>query len=569
MAAAASEDESVALAPPAEDEEVRQLKDLFSGARPSPLSAGVYYRYRMTQENAKRAEEERQAKVVRESLRKEAMQRKQEVTKARRAEEVKLKTEKAAQRALTARNQQSGKVVRELYQEGQRQSAQQRAEFLEEVRLRAKEFKEIESTLEEEQWAKVEEKREAFARERAEQQDKLQKRLEIERLELSTHTARVKWEVQTGLKGAFTERTRIKRGKAEDKRQEAAVHKEFFAQMDEERMRKAAANRSATLARRNTVTKARADIIVRNQLMAKQADRTIDRRLKEARQRTIDEKKQKRLQIFASRYVPQEAANEFDGSVFRRLYSMDDVADQEIAKANRELAKKLSQVVARTDDDVMDEAAGMARADMAEESRERKAAEEAERAAENAAMRERIANAVSKTDDDISDEAAGFARAKMAEESVARRAAEAEELRQENQEYFKMISNTAAKTDDDITDDAAGAARLEAAADSQARKAAEQAAQDAENEEMRQRLLTTGARTDDDISDEAAGEARAVVAAESAARKAREAEELSSKVVNERKRIAAVTTKTDTDISDETAGMAREGYDLHWRGDGR
>jgi len=325
-------------------------------------------------------------------------------------------------------------------------------------------------------------------------------------------------------------------------------------------MRKAAANRSATLARRNTVTKARADIIVRNQLMAKQADRTIDRRLKEARQRTIDEKKQKRLQIFASRYVPQEAANEFDGSVFRRLYSMDDVADQEIAKANRELAKKLSQVVARTDDDVMDEAAGMARADMAEESRERKAAEEAERAAENAAMRERIANAVSKTDDDISDEAAGFARAKMAEESVARRAAEAEELRQENQEYFKMISNTAAKTDDDITDDAAGAARLEAAADSQARKAAEQAAQDAENEEMRQRLLTTGARTDDDISDEAAGEARAVVAAESAARKAREAEELSSKVVNERKRIAAVRRSAELGLgfgSAEESGSQR------------
>ena len=53
---------------------------------------------------------------------------------------------------------------------------------------------------------------------------------------------------------------------------------------------------------------------------------------------------------------------------------------------------RIDSTAARTDDDVMDEAAGFARAEVAAASKARKAAEAAELAQENAEMRERIKN---------------------------------------------------------------------------------------------------------------------------------------------------------------------------------
>ena len=42
----------------------------------------------------------------------------------------------------------------------------------------------------------------------------------------------------------------------------------------------------------------------------------------------MEDKKQTRLKTFSQRYVSAEAAADFDGSVYRRLYTMDDYAEK-------------------------------------------------------------------------------------------------------------------------------------------------------------------------------------------------------------------------------------------------
>ena len=72
-------------------------------------------------------------------------------------------------------------------------------------------------------------------------------------------------------------------------------------------------------------------------------------------------------------------------------------------------------------------------------------------------MKSLVKNVGQRTDDDIMDEAAGKARLEMAAASKARKEAEAKRLAEENAAYKKRFDkkNVEQRTDDDIMDEGA------------------------------------------------------------------------------------------------------------------
>ena len=148
---------------------------------------------------------------------------------------------------------------------------------------------------------------------------------------------------------------------------------------------------------------------------------------------------------------------------------------------------KKEEVAQRTDDDIDDEPAGIARKAYAKASEEARQREAAEQDARNAVMRGKIKNVEQRTDDDIMDEAAGRARLELAAASKARKASEAKELARRNAEMKQRLEKVAVATDDDIMDEEAGRMRLELAAASKARREEEAKQMRQHEEEYRKR----------------------------------------------------------------------------------
>jgi len=144
----------------------------------------------------------------------------------------------------------------------------------------------------------------------------------------------------------------------------------------------------------------------------------------------------------------------------------------------------------RTDSDIMDEAAGRARIEMAKQAKVKREKEKKELARKNAEMRKKLNEQrnIARTDDDLDDEEAGRMRAVLAAQSKARRAKEEANLDKQNASIFKSIRNTGVRTDDDIMDEAAGIKRLEMAAASKARKEQESSDLKAKNAAIGERL---------------------------------------------------------------------------------
>ena len=123
---------------------------------------------------------------------------------------------------------------------------------------------------------------------------------------------------------------------------------------------------------------------------------------------------------------------------------------------------------AQTDHDLLDDVAAdgttyaATREKKAQEAEEGKRRAMLQRQATQAQLKKIKSEAKAKTDDDIMDEAAGMDRGKAAAASKARREAEEKKRREQNKEMQERIKNTTSKTDDDISDDPAGAARGEA-----------------------------------------------------------------------------------------------------------
>ena len=146
------------------------------------------------------------------------------------------------------------------------------------------------------------------------------------------------------------------------------------------------------------------------------------------------------------------------------------------------------------------------RACLSQESRQRKAAEQAALTQENAAHKQRRDAAGPRTDFDISDEEAGRMRGVLAEESRQRKAQEQAEIEEGNAELRHLVKTVGSRSDHDIMDEDAGKLRLERAKESMARKAAETQALVARNNEIRARLRAAASnqRIDNKIDDEAA-----------------------------------------------------------------
>ena len=107
----------------------------------------------------------------------------------------------------------------------------------------------------------------------------------------------------------------------------------------------------------------------------------------------------------------------------------------------------------RTDDDIMDEAAGRARIAMAKESKARRAKEAKELKAKNKAMKKRLAEQrkTQRTDDNLDDEEAGKMRAVLAAKSKARREQQRADLNKKNSAVFGKIQNADDKTDSEYS----------------------------------------------------------------------------------------------------------------------
>eukprot|EP00966_Prymnesium_polylepis_P185850 4308267-Prymnesium_polylepis.1 len=94
-----------------EELEVEELRDLFAGARDSPVPVGVYVKFLSSQENRIKADNARKERAERDEIRAEAARKQYEQTQTRRAA---VRTRKLAERkAVTARAQECGREVRE------------------------------------------------------------------------------------------------------------------------------------------------------------------------------------------------------------------------------------------------------------------------------------------------------------------------------------------------------------------------------------------------------------------------------------------------------------------------
>jgi hypothetical protein len=153
-----------------------------------------------------------------------------------------------------------------------------------------------------------------------------------------------------------------------------------------------------------------------------------------------------------------------------------------------------------------------------------------------------------RTDDDIGDEEAGRMRAQLAEESRSRKAAEAARIKKANEENRKRLAGVTARTDDGdgligggSPGSSPGTSPWKLASRSQSPKRDElgevrdllqQRFKDRVKEENKahmERLASMKPTIDDDTEDDATGEARARLKVESAERRKAEAQALRAK----------------------------------------
>ena len=160
-----------------------------------------------------------------------------------------------------------------------------------------------------------------------------------------------------------------------------------------------------------------------------------------------------------------------------------------LKRQNTAVSARLKASTAVVDNDIMDEAAGQARIAAAAASEERRKNEQAFMQKRNKDMRDRVrrAGSIARSDDNIDDEAAGIARIAMREASHARRAAERKELARANAAQRAALAATQAGTDFTIDDDEAGRYRAVKAEEARVRR-------EREAEQLKQHALNTRAR---------------------------------------------------------------------------
>ena len=540
----------------------------FGGVRASPVAAGVYGRYKMSLENLSKGEQARQDRLARDEVRTQMREEQYEETQERR-NRVRGRNE-LAKRNLIQFNLEQGHVVREERAEIERKMEERREQVRADYRARAEQsyggYGSLDARLDAEEQAMQEAVRQQAQTERQARRTALR---EARRSMAEKNRAMAEMrrrDTADRLAYAFSERDRKRAEGAEDKRAESARALARFADNEVERLTKAA--ETIDLVQSNHLKAKGAREARRNEKVQRMAalERLEEAEWSRHKDDDMATRRETRNKIFASRYVSREEAIQFDGSNFRKLFAMDDVADAEIELANVEILQRIEMVQQRTDDEIDDDAAGLARSTFAAESVERRERKNREMARENAKLRARIKSKQPAVDDLLDNEAAAVRRREMAAEADARREKEAALAAERNGILRQRVVTAKAATDNDVSDDEVGAARRLAAAESAARKKAEAKRIAQENAALRQRIAATAARTDDDVMDEEAGGARAKMAAQSKANRLAQSAQLAKENAAKRERLKNVKAVVDDDIDDDPAGMARAGYDLHHRG---
>lgn len=533
-------------------------EDLLSETRGSTVMAGVYVRYEKSLENQAKAMKAREERQERDQVRQEMEQQQYDETQERR-NRVRGRNQEAKTNLVT-RNLERGQTVRDERVEIEGILDARREEIRQEHLRKYESLVGRDGRLDAQEEATDEaERQEATAARKARHAAVVEARKQ----RAETNHARaesLRMENAARLAQAALERDRKKAEAARQKREDSARALAQGAEREEEQRARALEIRerlNAQRAKAELGKEARRKLIERSGKQELETNRAFEAEFVETKERTFREKQDVRNKVFGSRYVDRASADQFSGSAFRKLHTMDDKADAEIAAQNLEILERIETVEPRTDDWMLDEAAGEARATFAAASAERKAREAAEIEQANAEMRERIFNQEALVDDLLDNEAAATRRGELKEASEARRQADAELARERNREMRDRIESVKAKTDDDVADDEAGAERIRAAEESRARKKAEAERIASENAAMRQRISSTAAVTDDDVMDEEEGMARAKLAAQSKKERKQEAAMLAKSNKEKRERLKNVKAIVDDDIDADPAGVAR------------
>ena len=490
------------------------MPDLFHGQRDSAVSIGVYTKYVTAMENRRMAEESRREKKEREMLRAEEQRQKlEEALALKAAEDQSRERRQAGRKVLVERRGETVRAMREKKAQLREERESMHKGFIDSFQGRVKERREADHKMDAREEAEAEYRRQEAAKSRGEHRQRLEARKATDEEMTKQRASSVGPVLKSALSGGGKSARWLKQEADKQKvaANVAAMHARLAAAREadeQERQRRVTANKALAQASREKAAKARKACVTQNRLTAvTHQEKLIGMKDRDTIER-LEEIQKHHDQIFRHRYVGAEEATEFARSSVRKLYSMDDAAEEEIAQQNAQLLQRILSTQARTDDDVMDEDAGMARGALAAARKAQKEAERAALEAANAEYRHKLANVQAKTDDDMTDEAGWQARNEIAAAHKAQKEAERAALEADNAEYRHKLANVQAKTDDDMTDEAGWQARNEIAAAHKAQKEAERAALEADNAEYRHMIKTTKSKTDDDIMDEEAGMAR-------------------------------------------------------------
>ena len=558
------------MADASEHTELMELSQLFGSQRMSSIPVGLYVKFEVSQENIQKAELARQEREERDRVREERRLRLAQQIAERKARVIGRNEQ--AKIDLRERNLETGKLLRQRKAEWDEMRDNEKKTLFAETKAKADFARANDGRLDGLEEASAEaERREAAAARRA--------RIAAAR-SFRSNLASTKREraeaIKSDTKRAISHRNQLitttKTQQAEKKRLEAAQGEAMRQAEEQARMARVAANREATLRSHTNAIQARNEVLHKKMLEGQRRDADASTQVRAAKTHLLRDNQQKRLHQFSSRYVTSEEAALFDQSQFRHYYLMDEIAEDEIARANSDLLQRIKSTAAITDNNINDDLAGEQRARAAAESRARKIAEAKRIQEQNAALQNKLMAIKAVVDVDVTDEAAGAARIEAAAASKARREAEAAKLKQENLQMRERLKAAKAVTDDDVTDDVTtladgtvvkGGGRDKAAAESKARKAAEAKARAKANAEMKEKIKNTAARTDDDVNDDImeGGKTGAQIRKEKeAALKKQRAEEQKKRDEENAKmkeRLKNVKAVVDDDISDEMAGKAR------------
>ncbi|KAL3902392.1 MAG: hypothetical protein SGPRY_012084, partial [Prymnesium sp.] len=374
--------------------ELAELHDMLSDARDSAVPVGVYVKYLSSEQNKIKAEAVRREREERQARRAEMARERQEHAQAVR-DSLRERNQKGRQ-ALVAHKQHRAREVRHLEfqwdEVRKKQDEQQRLAMATQV-VASRGGDERLSALEA---AAAERLRLESAAEKKERKKLLAQALSLERersvLENKKRVCELREKVTSEVSRAIMTREERNQALGVQTREEAARNGQIREDIEQERLAAAARKKEAALESRRNAARMKEQLVAR---------RTQDLR--------------------------------------GLVSSQDEMAEKEFAEANAEYARRLLAVKARTDDELMDEQAGLVRAKLKRSTQLQREAEQKKRHEENDAMRKRLHEIKTAIVQSNTRTAADNAR-QMTMLAKARREAEETALRKRNAAMRKHLN---------------------------------------------------------------------------------------------------------------------------------